>query len=72
MRAQLLANGGRCAACGERRPELLQLDHKIPLREAPHLQLSAGNVQLLCLDCHEIKTGIERSRRASSARFPRY
>ncbi|NHE57946.1 HNH endonuclease [Cyclobacterium plantarum] len=37
------------------------VDHIIPRRLAPHLELEPTNLQTLCGKCHRQKTGLERT-----------
>ena len=39
------------------------VDHVIPVRVKPELELDEGNLQSLCLKCHSKKTGQETNRR---------
>lgn len=67
-----------CGASGTRRVDagygrieersILELDHRLPIVDAPHLAKDLSNLQLLCFDCHKAKTMAERSARASSGR----
>jgi len=68
--------GGKCASCGETRTGVLQFDHIKPLRRklgdrGPSSTQTARRVvtepnahhtwQLLCANCHQLKTNIERA-----------
>src|SRR5262245_9449514 len=44
-----------------------EVDHVIPLREAPTLAYEPSNLQSMCHDCHAIKSGRERQRYGSTA-----
>ena len=53
-----------CAEC-ERRGKLKrskELDHIVPLKEAPDRLMDEANVQALCLSCHHAKTANENRR----------
>lgn len=62
-----------CAHCGFRNPYALQFDHIIPLRRKEHTKLNIdyyqgkcklkealSKVQVLCANCHSIKTYEEK------------
>ena len=66
-RAAIAARGGRCVQCGS--PHGLQFDHKDPGRKVSHRIWSwkparrdaeLAKCQLLCEDCHKLKTSEER------------
>lgn len=40
-----------------------EVDHIIPLQEAPHLKFDEANLQPLCKSCHSVKTAADRSAR---------
>lgn len=57
----------RCAACALTYPaRFLRVDHVRPLADGG-LDVM-GNLQLLCVDCHRVKTSTEASERAYEAR----
>jgi 5-methylcytosine-specific restriction enzyme A len=47
----------RCQHCGcdVSRPGQARVDHKLPRRQRPDLELSLGNLQVLCARCDNIK-----------------
>ena len=50
---------GICQRCGL---QGRHVDHIIPRRKAPHLALDPGNLQLLCVNCHNSVKQLEESR----------
>ncbi len=50
-------DGFRCVSCGT--SMRLEVDHKIPVRDAPELAYELSNLQTLCLPCHSRKTKTE-------------
>ena len=63
VRSQLNAAGyGACSGCGDQLPaDALQVDHTRALRDGGTDYL--GNLQLLCIACHRIKTREENAKR---------
>ncbi len=64
----IAALGGKCVRCGISEPKILEIDHIIPLREG-HRRMKNDdlcrriiyedlkeNLQLLCANCHRLKT----------------
>ena len=57
----------RCASCALVYPSnYLRVDHVLPLSDGGVDGL--GNLQLLCVDCHRLKTSAEATARAYNAR----
>lgn len=54
-----------CAKCGRKDPHW-QLDHIVPLKDAPRELKYWGlsNAQTLCRECHKLKTASESAKRA--------
>lgn len=50
-------DGWKCRCCGERRR--LEVDHVLPVRDAPERAFDPDNLQTLCGRCHTKKTRIE-------------
>lgn len=72
-RAYVLArDGASCRICKRSEPEAIRIDvdHIIPRHARPELGLVLSNLQVLCSDCHEAKSYVERLRgwRAPTAR----
>lgn len=55
--AALRRDGYKCVACGS--AGRLEVDHVIPVRDAPERAFDLGNLQCLCPRCHALKTRIE-------------
>jgi len=52
VRKQALYNhDNRCAHC-KAEGKVLQVHHRIPLERAPHRGFDLGNLEPLCIDCH--------------------
>lgn len=51
--AILTRDGHRCLACGA--TELLEVDHVVPIYDAPERAMDASNVQTLCRSCNRRK-----------------
>lgn len=51
--AVIARDGGRCLNCGS--TEALEVDHVIPITDAPERALDASNVQTLCRRCNRRK-----------------
>lgn len=47
----------RCVQCGRR--GRLEVDHILPVRDAPELGFALSNLQTLCPSCHGRKTRLE-------------
>lgn len=45
-----------CLKDGKYNSEKLEVDHIIPLCQAPHLKFEESNLQVLCKSCHAKKT----------------
>lgn len=64
-------DGERCANCGSSGCRL-ELDHRVPHAEGGTDRMS--NLQLLCQDCHDVKSKAEanrgKARRAARRRLP--
>jgi 5-methylcytosine-specific restriction endonuclease McrA len=57
----------RCAACVLLFPaRFLRIDHVVPLADGGRDAM--GNLQILCVDCHRVKSSTEASERAYEAR----
>ena len=57
----------RCAACVLLFPaRFLRIDHVVPLADGGRDVMS--NLQILCVDCHRVKSSTEASERAYAAR----
>ena len=57
----------RCAACVLLFPaRFLRIDHVVPLVDGGRDVM--GNLQILCADCHRVKSSVEASERAYAAR----
>lgn len=60
-------DGFRCVQCGAR--GRLEVDHIIPVRDAPDRAYDPENLQSLCPRCHGQKTNSEMGRAPSEARL---
>lgn len=49
-----------CQKCGLREPEIMQVDHIIPVAIAPELSAELTNMETLCPNCHARKTVQDR------------
>ncbi|MEI3605934.1 HNH endonuclease [Pseudogracilibacillus sp. SE30717A] len=47
----------------------MEVNHKKPLRTHPHLALTLGNLEYLCIDCHNIADGKDRYLQQNKKRF---
>jgi 5-methylcytosine-specific restriction endonuclease McrA len=61
LRAEVIAAEPWCQSC--RSTERLNVDHIVPIREAPHRRLDRTNLRVLCQSCHSAHT-----RRSASGR----
>ena len=64
IRNKVRALGDRCAVCGATKD--LEVDHIIPVWEAPELATTQENLQVLCVRCHRVKSAEERKRKPKS------
>ena len=49
-----------CQICGLREPEIMEVDHSIPISVNPALKSSLENLVTLCPNCHRKKTNREK------------
>ena len=58
LRLQALRRDGwQCVSCGAR--GRLEVDHVVPVRDAPERAFDLENLQCLCASCHTRKTRLE-------------
>ena len=64
MRAYILNNEGLCRICAaeDRTTEAQTVDHIIPRRIRPDLELEPSNLQPLCWQCHSKKTNEDKKK----------
>jgi len=67
-RQRILARyGHRCAMCGA--TENLEIDHIKPVSLYPELAFDEDNVQILCHECHRLKSNLDQSLARLTARY---
>ena len=59
LRAWALATWPTCLSC--KRAQSVDVDHILPRKRRPDLELSEANLQPLCHSCHSKKSNAERS-----------